>query len=76
MERWGDYWRFTSLSTRLLFQEAFPAAHVSVETYGNVLAATAFLQGLVVEDFRDAELDRHDPDYEVSIAIRAVKPEV
>ena len=74
MERWGDYWRFTSLSTRLLFQEAFPAANVSVKTYGNVLAATAFLQGLVVEDFRVAELDRHDPDYEVSIAIRAVKP--
>ena len=74
MDRWGDYWRFTSLSARLLFREAFPAANVSVETYGNVLAATAFLHGLVVEDFRDAELDCHDSDYEVSIAIRAVKP--
>src|SRR5688500_6926597 len=74
MERWGDYWRFTSLSARLLFESAFGAEHVTVEVRGNVLAATAMLYGLAREELTDAELQARDPDYEVIIAIRAVKP--
>jgi len=74
MERWGDYWRFTSLSARLLFESAFGAEHVTVEVHGNVLAATALLYGLAREELTDAELQARDPDYEVIIAIRAVKP--
>ena len=74
MERWGDYWRFTSLSTRRLFEEVFPPANVTVEAYGNVLAATALLYGLASHELRTQELDFRDPDYEVSITVRAVKP--
>jgi hypothetical protein len=44
-----------------------------VETRGNVLAATAFLQGLVVADLRPEELDHSDRDYQVSILVRARK---
>jgi glycosyltransferase involved in cell wall biosynthesis len=73
MERWGHYWSFTSLSARLLFEEAFPAADVRVETFGNVLAATAFLYGLAAEELRETELDYRDPDYEFLITIIAVK---
>jgi glycosyltransferase involved in cell wall biosynthesis/SAM-dependent methyltransferase len=73
MDRWGDYWRFTSLSVRRLFECGFPEGEVAIETYGNVLAATAFLQGLSSRDLRPEELDYHDPDYEVVITIRAVK---
>ncbi len=72
-ERWGDYWRFTTLSARRLFEEAFPTTHIKVEAYGNVLAAGAFLQGLAAEDLRREELDHRDPDYEVLITVRAVK---
>src|SRR5215470_3994137 len=43
MERWGHYWSFTTLSARLLFGEAFPGANVRVDSFGNVLVATAFL---------------------------------
>ena len=75
MNRWGDFWRFTSLSARRLFEEVFPASAITVEPSGNVLAAISFLEGLAVEDLRKAELDYFDPDYEVSIGIRAVKPE-
>jgi len=71
---WGDYWRFTSLSARRLFEEVFPAENVVIETHGNVLAATAFLHGIAVEDLRRHELDMHDPDYEVTIAVCATKP--
>jgi len=70
---WGDYWRFTSLSARRLFEEAFAAADVTVEAHGNVLAAVAFLHRLGAEELRPRDLDLHDPDYELLITVRAVK---
>jgi glycosyltransferase involved in cell wall biosynthesis len=73
MDRWGDYWRFTSLSARRIFEAAFPNADVGVEAHGNVLVATAFLQGLSSRDLRPDELDYQDPDYEVLITVRVVK---
>ena len=73
-DRWDYQWGFTTHSARLLFEEHFPAANVHVESFGNVLAATAFLQGLATEDLRPEELDYHDPDYEFLIAVTAVKP--
>jgi SAM-dependent methyltransferase len=75
MDRWGHYWSFTSLSARRLFEATFPASHVQVEAHGNVLAAIAFLHGLASQELRPRELDRIDPDYQVLITIRAVKPE-
>lgn len=74
MVKSGDYWRFTTLSMRRLFEEAFLRDHVEVKAYGNVLAAVAFLHGLAVEDIQREDLDYHDPDYEVTITLRAVKP--
>jgi SAM-dependent methyltransferase len=76
-ERFGEHycWAFTKLSALRLFEEAFPARNIEVETHGNVLAASAFLYGLAVEDLRQGELDHHDPDYELLITLRAVKPE-
>lgn len=74
MMKSGDYWRFTTLSMRRLFEEAFPRDHVNVKAYGNVLAAVAFLHGLAVEDLQREDLEYHDPDYEVTITLRAVKP--
>ncbi|UCH58586.1 MAG: methyltransferase domain-containing protein [Anaerolineales bacterium] len=71
---WGEYWRFTSLSARLIFEEIFPQELVTVRAYGNVLAAISFLQGLAREDLKSSELDATDSDYEILIAIRAVKP--
>jgi hypothetical protein len=73
MERWGDYWRFTSLSARRLCECVFPPANVTVQAHGNVLAAIAFLHGLAREELRQEELDTKDPDYEVLITARAVK---
>jgi len=73
MDRWGDYWRFTSLSARRIFECGFPQGEVEVEAHGNVLAATGFLQGLSSRELRPDELDYHDRDYEVLITVRAVK---
>jgi Glycosyltransferases involved in cell wall biogenesis len=72
---WGGswYWAFTALSARRMFGEVFSAANFKVETRGNVLAAIAFLHGLALEELRADELDYNDPDYQVTITVRAVK---
>src|SRR6185369_10438072 len=64
---WGGswYWAFTALSAQRLLSEVFPATNIEVETHGNVLAATAFLQGIALEELRKSELDYNDPDYQV-----------
>lgn len=73
MERWGDYWRFTTASAERLFLPVFTGG-VEIASYGNVLAATAFLQGLAVEDLPDPSLlDEKDDDYQVVISILARK---
>ena len=76
MDRWGHNWAFTTRSAEQLFREFFPEQNVKVESHGNVLAAIAFLHGLASDELRRQELDYHDPDFQVLITIRAVKPEV
>jgi len=73
MDRWGQYWCFTTRSARQLFEEAFAPANVRVRAYGNVLAATAFLHGVAAEELDAAELLALDPDFETLIAVRARK---
>jgi SAM-dependent methyltransferase len=73
MDRWGDFWRFTSRSLRNLFADVFGDDTVDLVTYGNVLAATAVLQGITADELTQGELDYHDPDYEVIIGVRARK---
>ncbi len=69
----SDCWRFTVASGRRLFAHEFGEENVFVRSYGNVLAAISFLEGLAAEDLRMSELDYHDADYQVTIAVRAVK---
>lgn len=73
MDRWGDYWRFTDLSIKKAFDEVFGPENVEVETYGNVLTAIAFLHGISAEELTKKELFYKDKDYQVTIAIKAVK---
>jgi SAM-dependent methyltransferase len=68
-----EYWRFTRHSVQRMFSKYFGDADTTVTSYGNVLAAVAFLHGLVVAEFTREELDYVDPDYEVTIAVRARK---
>ena len=72
MDRWGDYWRFTDKSIRLLVGETF-GDNVSVYPFGNSMAATAFIQGLCVEEVDNKLLDVCDPDYSIVIGIVAQK---
>jgi SAM-dependent methyltransferase len=73
MDRWGDFWRFTSASARRLFEEFWPAENVSMEVHGNVLVATAYLQGIASDELREDELQYKDEDYPLLITVRAWK---
>jgi SAM-dependent methyltransferase len=69
-----DYWRFTQASGEMLFRKVFGTSPVSVQTFGNVLSAIAFLTGMAFEELSRRELDAYDPYYPIVVAIRAVKP--
>lgn len=73
MKSWGEYWRPTDAAARRLFADVFGAENVQVEAFGNVLAACAFLNGLVISDLKPAEIDYRDPEYQVIVAVRARK---
>jgi len=68
-----DCWRFTSASCSSLFGEEFGQGHVTVEAYGNVLTAVAFLTGMASEELSPRELETHDPYFPILVTIRAVK---
>jgi glycosyltransferase involved in cell wall biosynthesis len=73
---WGDRWcwSFTTLSARQLFEKVFPATHISIEAFGNVLTTIAFLHGLASQELHQSELGFRDADYEMLVAVRAMKP--
>ena len=74
LENGEEFWRFTSLGLRRMFEKVFPADQLEVQAYGNVLTAIAALHGLAVEDLTRKSLDVVDHDFEVLISLRAVKP--
>jgi glycosyltransferase involved in cell wall biosynthesis len=72
---WGSswHWNITPLAARRLFGDVFGAEQVVVAAFGNVLVATAFLQGLAAEELNAAELCYADPDYPMLVTVRATK---
>lgn len=68
-----DYWRFTPASCRLVFSDAFGPEKVTVQSYGNVLSAMAFLTGMAREELTTKELAVHDPYFPVILGVRAIK---
>lgn len=71
---WGDYWRFTDLGIGKLVKEVFGDEQVQVYPYGNAFAATAFVQGLSVEDLPNITLlDSVESEYAINIGIVAHK---
>jgi len=73
MERWGEYWRFTSCSAKKLFENFFQNSKIQIKSFGNVFSATAFLYGFSADEIPSEKLDYSDEGYEVIIAIRAIK---
>lgn len=72
-DNWGDYWRFTELSISLELKE-IGFEIVVIKSYGNLLSAKSFLDGVVVEDFSNLELLKiNDSDFPIVICFLAKK---
>jgi SAM-dependent methyltransferase len=71
---WGPYWcwSLTQNSLSRLLCGPFDAHNVTVQTYGNLAAATAFLHAAVTEEVGRRRLARVDPRYPVMVVGRAV----
>lgn len=69
-ERWGDYWRFSDMSAKKLFEKHFESG-VDITCFGNLISATGILHGLSAEELRRDEMAHTDPDYQVLIGVKA-----
>ncbi len=67
------YWNFTDRAVQCLLGELFAPSDISVRSCGNLVSATAFLQGLSAAELKDSELASCDPVYQLLIVARAVK---
>lgn len=67
------YWRFTNASLLQLGESVFDTEVVRIRVYGNVLTASALLQGLSAEQLEPFELNHEDPDFQVEIGLSAMK---
>lgn len=73
MDRWGDFWRFTDKSAKQIFSDVFGEENVNVYSYGNVLSAVSFLQGISAEELTSEELLYNDNNYQLTITVLAKK---
>lgn len=73
IDDWGEYWHFTTQSSRRLFGDVFGRSNIEVTSYGNILTTIASLHGLAASEIDPIELDHNDPDYELLVMVRAVK---
>jgi SAM-dependent methyltransferase len=73
LEERPDYWRFTPASCSRLFGRVFGPEHVTIQAYGSVLTAIAFLTGMAHEELSRRELEAKDDYFPLIVALRAVK---
>lgn len=73
MDRWGDFWRFTSRSATEAFGDVFGKENIEVGHHGNVLASVGLLHGMSLEELTPQELDVVDPTYQIVITVIATK---
>ena len=73
---WGSSWHysFTHLSLRRMAEESLHGFDAEITSYGNVLAAVAFLHGMSSQELTQAELDDHHLEYSLIHALRARRP--
>lgn len=70
---WGEYWHLTTQSLSLMTREVWGPQNVTIGSYGNVMSACSFLQGLAAEELLPTHLDHNDEDFGVIITARLQK---
>jgi hypothetical protein len=72
-DAWGELPALQNPVGEALGRGRFEPADVTVESYGNVLTAATFRDGLAAEDLRPRELELRDPDDELIVCVKAIK---
>jgi SAM-dependent methyltransferase len=74
-DQWGKdwYWSLTPRSLLRLLNAEFGAGQTTINCFGNVFAASAFLYGLASEEVTKSRLDHLDPRYPVIVGGRAIR---
>ena len=67
------YWAFTDISIKRILEETFDVNNITVDAFGNILTATAFLYGMGLQEVHKNKLDYYDPSYQVTITAIATK---
>ena len=67
------YWAFTDRAFKPLMAETFPGGQTTVESFGNVFTASAFLYGMGLPEILKEKLDYHDPHFQVIIPVKTIK---
>lgn len=70
----NDLCSYTSTSSKGLFKKHFPESSITLQTFGNVLAASSYLHGISAEELKTSKLDHCDPQYPIILALTATKP--
>jgi SAM-dependent methyltransferase len=72
---WRDdwYWSISQQALRRLLSGPFPPDDVELDSYGNTLAASAFLYGFADHELSASQLDKKDPCSPVIVAAVARK---
>lgn len=73
IDDWGEYWHFTTQSSKKLFGRYFAPEKLTITTYGNILSTIGSLHGLAASELTPEELAYCDPDYELLVMVRAQK---
>lgn len=71
-ETW--YWSFTDAALQRLLPESFPVGSFTVESFGNVFIASAFLYGMGISEVTPEQLDFYDSQFQVINTVKAIKP--
>jgi hypothetical protein len=73
IDPWPLRWAFSPLAARELFAAVFGAENVAVTTFGNAVAASAFLDGYATHELEPSRLTYSDPTCPVTIGLRVTK---
>ena len=65
------YWSLTGPALQRLLSDRFEPGKLTLQVYGNLYSASAFLHGAALEEVSRAKLETYDPAYPVIVAARA-----
>ena len=75
-DSWRQYWcwNFTEVSAQRLFTEVFPVRKRQYRRSRKCVGCRRVFVWLAAEELQQNELDYRDPEYELLIAVKAIKP--